>query len=132
MSETKFHKRYKCKFTKEWYVTDWVYRWEVVGALGGAHLHIHPYTDIQGVVSYSAGLEAHFIRPPASRAGEAPNYLDCAVVKGWCWHDGTSMYASDHFVPLFVAKVDDEEIFQEIARWAADVFEDRYPLLSRR
>lgn len=87
------------------------HRWEVFGAHAGAHLHIREYK--QG--EFSSGLEFHSRTP--LRANTAPDYKDCPVIGGLCWHDGTSAYATEHFLPMFLRQASDDEMFSEIENW---------------
>ena len=44
------------------------------------------------------GVEKH------SRSGEGePHHTDCQFTGGNCWHDGSSLYAREHVMPLFLA-----------------------------
>lgn len=45
----------------------------------------------------SAGLEFHHREPITP--GDPPNQLQCHLTGGWCWHDGTSLYAQEHVWP---------------------------------
>jgi hypothetical protein len=72
--------------------------WELVGPQGAIHFHV----SIQDDKSYepSAGLEFHHVDGHPDYKGEAPHHLNCPLTGGRCWHDGTSLYASEHLWPL--------------------------------
>ncbi len=77
--------------------------WSVETALGAVHLHITDYGEDRSqhfVDRYSGGVEYHWRYPPAHAPHKAPDHTDCPYVHGVCWHDGTSMYASDYYVPM--------------------------------
>jgi hypothetical protein len=47
----------------------------------------------------SCGLEFHHAFDP-TKGQEAPVHINCALTGGRCWHEGTSLYASEHVWPL--------------------------------
>lgn len=64
--------------------------WEFVGPAGAVHFTAS-LTENYGT---TAGLEFHHL------SGEgAPDHLDCHLTGGRCWHDGTSLYASESVWP---------------------------------
>lgn len=114
------------KYTREYVMTfnlnQWEHMWKIVGEKGGCHLSIRPWMPQGGPVQYSAGLECHWRTPPEFMEGEAPSNIRCWLLESACWHDGTSSYASDHFVPIFTAPgpTQHERIFDEMESWADD------------
>lgn len=75
------------------------HHWEVVGPIGGVHFHVSIMDDDEKYPDPSAGLEFHHAFDP-TRGQEAPHHLDCPVTGGRCWHDGTSLYASETLWPV--------------------------------
>jgi hypothetical protein len=69
--------------------------YEFVGARGGIHFHA-TLTEGHGVC---AGIEVHYRYPQVHMKDDAPSHLDCWLIKGNCWHDGSSLYASDTLWP---------------------------------
>ena len=111
--------RYTRKYTMTWGLQQWDHMWQIEGADGGAHLSIRPWKHHDDErVEHSAGLEMHFRRPPAHMTNEAPTHSPCWLIHGPCWHDGTSLYASENFVPMFLDGCDHERIFSEMESWA--------------
>ena len=110
---------YTRKYTMEWYVNEWLHTWEIVGHGFGVHLHIHPYEVNGEPVRYSAGLEMHYAAPPDHMKHKPPSHVPCWLIKVPCWHDGTSMYAQEHFVPLFL-RMDHDAIFYAMGEWARE------------
>lgn len=95
------------------------HRWELVG-LNGA---IHFTANISDRYSTSCGLEFHHLSP--LRPNEAPHHLDCPLTGGRCWHDGTSMYATDTLWPMISAMLKSgahEEIFRLLESEADEHF----------
>lgn len=110
--------RFTRKYSMTWWIDQWEHQWAIVGFGGGAHLHIRPYVR-DGITEYSAGLEMHFAAPPVYSKDKAPSHVPCWLIKVPCWHDGTSLYAQEYFVPLFRrGQPDHELIFGEMERWA--------------
>ena len=48
-----------------------------------------------------AGVETHYASAPDYMDGEAPSHENCWILGGPCWHDGTSLWASEHWLPHF-------------------------------
>ena len=69
--------------------------WSVVGPMGAVHYHV-TLTEGYGP---SAGLEFHHTRSTGYRCDEAPDHLKCEFTGEPCWHDGTSLYASETLWP---------------------------------
>ena len=107
--------RYSRKYVKEWRFNRWEHRWEIVGCDGAAHLSIVPY-ELSGTTEYSAGLEMHYRRPAPYMKNRPPNHARCFLLEGPCWHVGTSLYAQEHFVPMFLAG-DEDGIFFAMMQW---------------
>lgn len=63
---------------------DWVVHCEQ----GAVNFHVSIVDD--GSYEPSCGMEFH----SRTSTGGPPSHVDCGVIKGPCWHDGTSMYAS--------------------------------------
>lgn len=77
--------------------------WFVIGARGAVHLWIteSPPGDLRH--TYSAGLEMHYRSPPNYMADMAPSQDQCWVLKCPCWHDGSSLYAVERYLPIWKA-----------------------------
>jgi hypothetical protein len=73
------------------------HHWELRGPRGGIHFHV----SIQNDSKYdpSCGLEFHHCFDPTG-GKTAPHHVNCPVTGGQCWHDGTSLYASEYVWPL--------------------------------
>ena len=73
--------------------------WELAGPDGGIHFHVAGNDKFGD----SAGLEFHHTREAWNRLfgrAEAPHHRECSVIGEPCWHDGTSLYASEHVWPM--------------------------------
>ena len=89
--------------------------WRLIGALGGIELHISGPHKYEGREEYSAGLEMHYRAAPDYKAGDAPSHDHCWLLKCPCWHDGTSLYAQEHYVPLwFALRGDHDAMFDHL------------------
>lgn len=89
------------------------HQWELRSEHGGVHFHISVVPDSQ---HQSAGLEFHRV------VGDgAPDHIDCFLTGGRCWHDGTSMYATDFLWPtikMYLEDGDHEAVFRTLEREA--------------
>ena len=55
----------------------------------------------------SGGVEYHHRAAPDYMAGEDATHEHCWILGGPCWHDGTSLWASEHWIPLLEAAGED-------------------------
>jgi len=96
--------------------------YELIGEKGGIHLHINDMGEEFAVKHvgqrYSAGIEIH------SRTGSgAPSHDECWLLKCPCWHDGSSLYAQEYWVPLFESGTTPEEMLRRLEGEADRRFE---------
>lgn len=118
---------YRCKYelTAHYGDSD-LHIYSLVGAVGGVHLHVTDYGEDRSkhfTDRYSAGLETHWRSPPSWMQDKAPSNDVCWLLMGPCWHDGTSLYASEHCVPIFETHRDKPEIiFRDLAAYADRAF----------
>lgn len=99
--------------------------WTLVGALGGVHLHISDNGEEFGRrfgSRFSGGVEAHHRTPPPYMVGQPPSHDECHVLKSPCWHDGSSLIASEKFIPLFENGGSHQLIFNALVRLADEWF----------
>lgn len=80
--------------------------WVCIGARGAIHLHISGPHGFDGRENWSTGLEMHSRTPPEYMQDDAP-HDDCWVLKCPCWHDGTSLYAEEFYLPRWMASPHD-------------------------
>lgn len=73
------------------------HKWELRSAYGGVHFHV----SVSERYTPSAGLEFHYLRP--INGEEAPDHVNCPITGGRCWHDGTSLYATETLWPQIQA-----------------------------
>lgn len=78
------------------------HHFEVIGARGGLHLHITDLGEEKQQDRWSAGLEEHWRSPPPYMDDRAPSHDVCWLLHCPCWHDGTSLYAMETLLPLFL------------------------------
>lgn len=96
--------KYRCKyeFTIDLYPR---HTWSLVGRHLGIHLHIG---DLSNRLSkdpdggLSGGIEFHFRAPPEHMGDEAPSQDHCWLLKAPCWHDGSSLQASEVWIPQWL------------------------------
>lgn len=91
------------------------HRWEVVGPDGGIHFHV----SITPGYEPSCGLEFHHAARAKFRCDEAPDHTNCPLIGEPCWHDGTSLYASESIWPMVEPMLrggDHEAVFRLLER----------------
>lgn len=108
-------KRYHYKYSKELFVGEWNHSFSLIGRFGALALNIREYKDTP-----SAGLEYHH-KSPLGYMDDAPSRTDCYLLNGPCWHDGTSLYATETYLPVFQYG-DHERIFRMMTRDADRAF----------
>jgi hypothetical protein len=92
---------------------DYEKRWIVVGEHGAIDFHCsHADSEFACKYGRTGGIEYHH-RAPASymRSDYSCVHDHCWILDGKCWHDGTSLWASEHWIPLL-------ESSGEAAIWA--------------
>lgn len=101
------------------------HRWELRGPNGGIHFHVGINRESQ--YPPSAGLEIHRCEPADYQQGEDPHHINCPVTGGRCWHDGTSLYATETLWPMFEMWLKDGN-HKFIFRSLEEEYEDRFSL----
>ena len=71
------------------------HHWELLGPNGGIHFH---FTETESD-SPRAGLEFHHTRSANMKNDVAPDHINCFLTGEPCWHDGTSLYATEDLLP---------------------------------
>jgi len=98
------------------------HQWSLIGPKGGLHFHINENKDFGD----SGGLEFHSFEPLEHQKKDPPSHLDCWLLKGRCWHDGTSLYATETLWPMIKPMLrngDHETIFKFLEREADNRFQ---------
>lgn len=88
--------------------------WTCIGRHGAMHLHISGPHHYDGRENWSAGLETHHRQPPEHMEDDAPSHEKCWLIGGPCWHDGTSLYASEQLLPEWQRKPHDHAAMFEL------------------
>lgn len=103
--------KYRCKYeySKPWGNPNHV--WTVIGARGAIHFHVSDMGERKADAwdRYSGGLEVHYRSAPDYMADQAPSQDKCWLIGCPCWHDGTSLYASETIIPFWLASPNDHE-----------------------
>lgn len=96
--------------------------WAVVGKHGGIEFwFIEPAQD-DPWKERLGGVETHQRRPMEySKSQDTPDHKHCEVIDGPCWHDGTSLWASEHWIPMYEA-CGEEWVWQELETTYLDRF----------
>jgi hypothetical protein len=119
------YNHHKYTYTKPF---DWSrHNWELVGPYGGISFHVQVPPENKEY-SPTAGLEFHYSSPPEYMKDQAPSHKRCPVLDGPCWHDGTSLYATETLWPIIKAHLkfgDHQAIFRLLEREADCKFESK-------
>lgn len=92
--------------------------WAVVGPEGAIEFWMMP--EMRGLKL--GGVETHRRTPfEYSLHKEIPDHDHCAVLDGPCWHDGTSLWASEHWIPMYEA-CGEEWVWLELEKTYREVF----------
>lgn len=100
------------------------HHWELLGPKGALHFH----ASLTEGYSPSCGLEIHYFEPPDYMKDQAPGSVNCPIVGGRCWHDGTSLYASEHLWPiirLYLDKGQHDLVFELLRNEYKERFEEQ-------
>lgn len=90
--------RYRYELTE--FVGTWTHRWVIVARHGAVEFWVRQHLGMPNLDD-SAGLEMHWRVPPPHMETEAPSHDKCHSLGGPpCWHDGTSLYATEQLLPL--------------------------------
>ncbi len=102
----------KYTWQRHWKCTK--HQWSFRGPDGGIHLHVSIMDDDAKFPDPSCGLEFHHHRQPYSEL-EASHHSTCWLTGQPCWHDGTSLYASETVWPrvkFMLERGDHADIFR--------------------
>lgn len=80
-------------------VDDYETRWMLVGPRGAVDFHCSHASD-RYTFGRIGGIEEHHRTPPSYMREEQPSHEHCWILGGKCWHDGSSLYASEVLIPL--------------------------------
>lgn len=112
--------KYRSKYTYEPSFGYPRHVWTVIGRHGAIHFHVTDMGEENGKKygdRYSGGLEVHYRSPPEYMSDNAPSQDECWLIGCPCWHDGTSLYASETVIPFWLAAPNDHErMFQFLIR----------------
>lgn len=117
------------KYTWEHPFSSTRHSWSLVGPIGGVSLHVSIMDDDAKFPDPTCGLEFHH----SHRAGEiypvnqeAPHHTPCWLIGEPCWHDGTSLYASETIWPevqCYLRTGNHDQVFKVLEREYARHFE---------
>lgn len=110
---TDLPRQYRYRYTAGLFVGTWRHMFIAIGAHGAVHFHTacHHYDNKD---NWSSGLEFHWRVPPPGMQNQPPSHDQCEILKCPCWHDGTSLYADEHYLPMFI-RGDAGAIFRSLA-----------------
>jgi hypothetical protein len=106
--------RYRYKYSASLAFGQWRHSYEIVGARGGANLHVSGPNNYDDMDHWSAGLELHSRTPLYE--DRPPTFDKCWLLNCPCWHDGTTTFARERFLPMFM-EGDHRRIFRRMIDW---------------
>lgn len=98
------------------------HEWELIGPIGAVSFR----ASLTPGYDPSCGLEFHHTEAAHYRCEEAPDHVNCPLTGGRCWHDGTSLYATETVWPLIKAYLrsgEHEQVFRLLEYEADSRFE---------
>ena len=123
-SETSLSPRFRVKCTSQLFCGAWRHSFDLVGADGAISLNISGPHVYGGQENWSAGLEIHRRAPAEYQRYDPPSHDECHVLKCPCWHDGSSTYAQDEFLPIFL-----QGNINGLLRRLSHEAEERFPIV---
>jgi hypothetical protein len=107
---------------------DYERRWIVVGERGAVDFHCSHLSvakriaESTGMLPWrSGGVEYHHRTPPDYMSDKDASHELCWILGGKCWHDGSSLWASEHWIPL-LERSGEEAVWAELERTYARHF----------
>lgn len=83
--------------------------WVVVTPRLSMHLFVRDCgAEVQGS-RYYGGIEQHWPRPPSWATDTLPTQTNCWIIGGDCWHDGSSLQASEYWIPRWLRAPHDHD-----------------------
>jgi hypothetical protein len=102
------------RYTRE---DDYEKRWIVVGKAGALDFHCsHAKNELSRRFDRIGGVEFHYRQPAHYMGEDYASHEHCWILGGKCWHDGTSLRASEHWIPL-LERGGEEAVWRELEYW---------------
>ena len=114
-------RQYRYHYEQRLWAGSWRCSYNIVGARGALSLNISGPHVYDGRENWSAGLETHWRAPPDYMRNDPPSQDECHILKCPCWHDGTSLYAQEVYLPMALAGRH-EDIFRRMVAEADERF----------
>lgn len=73
--------------------------WSLANEDGGIHISA-VISEFRGGREWMGGCETHYANCPDYMDPEKPSHQHCWVLGAPCWHDGSSLYFSEHVAPM--------------------------------
>lgn len=114
-------RKYRYAYKATFFAGSWRHSYELIGARGGINVHFSGPHRYDNQDNWAAGIEFHYRQPPDYMKDDAPSHNRCWLLECPCWHDGSSMWAQERFLPLFIAGCHDA-IFRGMVNAADEHF----------
>ena len=118
-----YRDRYRCEYRLSWPYGQPCHTWILIGAIGALHLHVTDrgkgaeptFGDSTGDRFYG-GIEIHYRQPTGHMRLKPPSHDHCGVLNAPCWHDGSSLRATEYWIPLWLEEPHDHaRLFSALA-----------------
>jgi len=90
-----------------------LHRWSTLTYAAGAHVWIsdlgEQHEEKYPGMRYTGGIEIHYRIPPDYMRDQPPTHDDCFLLKAPCWHDGSSLQASEFWIPRWLTMQNDHD-----------------------
>lgn len=91
------------------------HRWTAVGCHLALHFHTSGRIVKDEPTEWYGGIETHYRTPPSYMEHGPPSHPQCEILNANCWHDGSSLQASEVWIPRWRAAPNDHDyIFSEL------------------
>lgn len=94
------------------------HNYEIVGRDGALNFHVTQGRD----GDFYGGLEEHRRVPPRG-CDRPPDHVNCRLLGCPCWHDGTSLYASEVLIPRWQMQYPNHD---DVFAWLIVEFDRRF------
>lgn len=86
------------------------HNWEAVGRHLALVFHCSGRRKEDAPTNWSGGVESQYRVPPDYMEHKPPSHTNCVVLGGSCWHDGTSLWAAEFWIPSWQSDPHNHEV----------------------
>lgn len=110
----------RCWYKLEYDLGRWRHNYVIETSWGALELHVHEMDEETkkrhpDLSEPTGGIECHYRAPPGYMADRPPSHNRCWILDAPCWHDGSSLAASEKWIPMWQTRTSDQEILERLA-----------------